>query len=94
MKVARPVVGLRLNVWRDRVYFLLRWCGVYVEAWTPADVPSPYLSDIGGDVMKALDASGLDGFDFDCTEEWITEAVQRQVAHDRAVELLNRVRRP
>lgn len=94
MKTRRPVIDLRLGVWRDRLYFLLAWCGVYVEPWTPKDAASAWLSEVGGYVTTAIDDAGLDQFCFDCTEEWIREAVHHQVAHDRAVELLNHVGRP
>lgn len=94
MKSRRPFISFRLGVWRDRLYLLLAWCGVFIEPWTPEDTASPYLSDIGGDVLNAIDATGLDQIGFDCTEEWINEAVHRQVAHDRAIEFLKQAGRP
>lgn len=65
MKTRRPVIDLRLGVWRDRLYFLLAWCGVYVEPWTPEEAASPYQSDIGSHVLKAIDETGLDQLFFD-----------------------------
>lgn len=94
MKTTRPLVVLRLDVWRDRVYFLLAWCGVYVEAWTPADAPGAYLSAIGSDVVRAIEDCGVEKGTYTYSEAWIRHIVHRQVAAERATHAIDRARQP
>ena len=92
MKTTRPVIDLRLGVWRDRLYFLLAWWGVHVEAWTPEHAPSAYLSALGGHVVRAIEDSGYDEGTYTCTEDWIREAVQYRLAVEKTRDAIARAR--
>ena len=94
MKAGQRAVYFRFAVWRERLYSALAWCGIYVKAWEGEDAACPYASVIGRWVSQAIDDAGEDSMFFEIEPEWISEAVHRQVAHDRATELLNKVGRP